>query len=175
MRLASRSMHVRLRRQHRLVCTAPRPAAVAVLAEGRVDQRLQHLQQRLLDQPVDHGRYPQLARSATRFRQAHPAHRFWLVRAIEQPLADVGPRLLEVFGRVLHRAPIDAGASLVGLDAFPRPHNVLSGQRLPQQVVGPPARLSVSRQRCFIARGFLAGFTAPATARPGLPCGFAGF
>jgi hypothetical protein len=55
-------LHVLLRLQHRAVRASPRPEAVAVLAERRVDQRLQHLQQRLLDQPVHHRRYPQLAR-----------------------------------------------------------------------------------------------------------------
>ena len=44
-------LHVLLRLQHRVVRATPRPEAVAVLAEGRINQRLQHLQQGLLDQP----------------------------------------------------------------------------------------------------------------------------
>jgi hypothetical protein len=162
-------LHVLLRFQHRTMRAAPRPEAVAVRAERRVDERLQHLQQRLLDQPVHHGRYPQLAHSATRFRDAHAAHRRRPVAAVEQSLTDVGPRLLEIVPRVLYRASIDASTSLVGLDAFPRRRHVLSGQRLPEQVIDPAVRLCIPRRRCFIAHGFWRGFTAPRHHAPRLP------
>ena len=111
-------LHVLLRFEHRVVRAAPRPEAVAVRAEARVDERLQHLQQRLLDQPVHDGRNPQLAHPATRLGYAHAAHRLGPVAAVEQPSSNVGPRALEIFARVLHRASIDAGASLVGLTRF---------------------------------------------------------
>ena len=62
---------VALRRQHRAMRASSRPKAVAVLAEGRVDQRLQHLQQRLLDQPVRHRRDAQFALAAARLRDLH--------------------------------------------------------------------------------------------------------
>jgi hypothetical protein len=46
-------LHVLLRFQHRAVRASPWPEAVAVLAERRVDERLQYLQKRLLDQSVN--------------------------------------------------------------------------------------------------------------------------
>jgi hypothetical protein len=51
-------LHVRLRGKHRILRTPTRPEAVAVLAEAGVQNRLQYLQQRLLDQPVRHRRTP---------------------------------------------------------------------------------------------------------------------
>ena len=151
------------------MCAAPRPEAVAVRAEARVDERLQHLQQRLLDQPVHDGRYPQLAHPATRLGDAHTAYRIGPVTAVEQPSSNVGPRALEIFARVLHRASIDAGTSLVGFDVLPRRRHVLSGQRLPEQVTGPPVRLRMSRQRGFITPGFGRGFTASRPRAPRFP------
>jgi len=67
-------LHVLLRLQHRALRASPRPEAVAVLAERRVDERLQHLQKRLLDQSVDGRGYPELARPAPRLGYAHAAH-----------------------------------------------------------------------------------------------------
>jgi hypothetical protein len=153
-------LHVLLRLQHRAMRAAPRPEAVAVLAERRVDERLQHLQQRLLDQSVHGCGYPELASPAPRLWYAHAAHRLGPVAAVEQPGSDVGPRLLEIFARVLHRASVDAGTSLIGLHAFPRAGHILSGQRLPKQVVCPPVRLCTSRQYGFITHGFRRDFTA---------------
>jgi hypothetical protein len=46
---------VGLRLRHRLASGAARPEAVAVLAECRVPQRLEPLQDRLLDRAIDHG------------------------------------------------------------------------------------------------------------------------
>lgn len=54
-------LHVRLGGQHRILRTPPGPEAVAVLAEGGIKKRLQHLQQRLVDQPVLHHRDTQFA------------------------------------------------------------------------------------------------------------------
>lgn len=140
---------------------APRPEAVAVLAERQVDERLHGLQQRLLDQSVQKGRCPQLAHSATRFRYANAPRRLRPVAAVEQSSSDVGLRLLEVVARLEHRASVDSGTSLVGLEAFPRSGHVLSDQRLPEQVTGPAVRLHMPRQRCFIAHGVKRSFTAP--------------
>ena len=85
-------LHVRLRGQHRVVRTPPRPEAVAVLAEGGVENRLQHLQQCLLDQPIHHRRDAKLALATVRLRDRHPSHRAGPVRPRQQLLADRGPR-----------------------------------------------------------------------------------
>ena len=147
-------LHVLLRCQHRAMRASPRPEAVAMLAERGGNQWLQHLQQGLLDQPVHHGRYPQLARATTGFGYAHTAHWRGPVAAVEQCRPYGHPPGLEVVARLLHRASIDAGAALVGLDAFPRRSHVLSGQGLPEQVHGPGARLFASRRRCLLMLEF---------------------
>src|SRR6266403_2224312 len=58
---------VGLRLRHRLVGGAARPEAVAVLAECRVPLRLEPLQDRLLNHPIDHGWNAKVARPAGRF------------------------------------------------------------------------------------------------------------
>ncbi len=50
------------------MCTSARTEAVAVLAEGGIKLRLQHLQQRLLDQPIRHRRDAELALTSVRLR-----------------------------------------------------------------------------------------------------------
>ena len=70
---------------------APRPESVAVLAEARIEYRLQHLQKRLLYQPVLHRRYAQLAFPAIGLGNLHPPHRRGPVAAIEQLSPDVRP------------------------------------------------------------------------------------
>ena len=70
-------LHVRLRREHGVVRASARPEAVAVLAEGRIKNRLQHLQQRLLDQPIRHRRDAKLALASLRLRDRYPPHRHW--------------------------------------------------------------------------------------------------
>ena len=76
---------------HGIVRAAPRPKAVAVLREGRIEERLQDLQQRLLDEAVKHGRNPQLPDPAARLRNLVPPHRLRLVGPREERLADPGP------------------------------------------------------------------------------------
>lgn len=80
------------------------------------------------------------------------------VDAIEQPRPDGGPRVLEMFARLQHRASVDTGAALVGLHALPRAGHVLSGQRLPQRVASPAVRVCMPRQLGFIAHGFGPGY-----------------
>jgi len=52
-----------------------RPEAVAVLAEGRIKDRLQHLQQSLLDQAIRHRRDAELTLATARLRDRHPTYR----------------------------------------------------------------------------------------------------
>src|SRR5687768_1831874 len=49
-------LDVPLRLTHCIMRPAPRPESVAVLAERGIEDRLQHLQNGLLDDPVEHGR-----------------------------------------------------------------------------------------------------------------------
>jgi hypothetical protein len=51
-----------------------------VLTEGGIKLRLQHLQQRLLDQPIRHRRDAKLALASVRLRDRYPSYRLWPVR-----------------------------------------------------------------------------------------------
>ncbi|MNY26536.1 hypothetical protein D3C86_1603920 [compost metagenome] len=64
-----------LSRQNGILRTTSRTKTVAVFTESRIEQRLQHLQQRLLDQTVGDRRNTQLAFTAVRFGDDHTLYR----------------------------------------------------------------------------------------------------
>jgi hypothetical protein len=64
--------------------TAFRAETEARCREGRVENRFQDLQERLLNQPVNHRRDAPLAHPAARLRDFHPANRLRLVAAVQQ-------------------------------------------------------------------------------------------
>jgi len=106
----------------------PRPEAVAVLAEGGIEHRLQHLQQRLLDQPIRHRRDAELALATVGLRYRHPSYRAGPVRPPQQPLADVGPGHLQVLSGPSNVQPVHTRRPLVRLHPLPRLLQVLSRQ-----------------------------------------------
>ena len=61
-----------------------RAEAKARRREARIEQRLEDLQHRLLDQTIDHRRDAQLALAAARLGDFHPAHRLRFIAPIEQ-------------------------------------------------------------------------------------------
>ena len=65
---------VRLRSAHRLMSVATRTETKTPLREGRLKKRLQHLLQRLLDEPVQPRRYTQCAYPARGLRDIHSSH-----------------------------------------------------------------------------------------------------
>ena len=77
-------LDVALRLTYRVVRLASRPESVAVLAERGIEDRLQHLQDRLLDEPVEHGRNAQLPHPSPALRDLLPLHRGRSVASIEQ-------------------------------------------------------------------------------------------
>ena len=70
----------------------PGAKAVAVLAKSGVQNRLQHLQQRLLDQPIRHRRNAKLALATVGLWNQYPSHRTWPVRPRQRLLSDRRPR-----------------------------------------------------------------------------------
>ena len=84
-----------------------------MLREGRVEQRLQDLQEGLLDEPVEHRRDAELALAAAALGDRQPSHRLRLVASREQLLAEPRPVHAQVGGSSLHRHPVDAGTALV--------------------------------------------------------------
>ena len=138
--------------------TPPGPEAVAVLAERRVKQRLQHLQQGLLNQPIRHRRYAQLALASVRLRDRYPSYRTGPVRPPQQLVSYLRPSRDQMAGGLLNIQSIHARCAPVGFDAFPRLPQVLSRQRRLQQ--RRPCALGIlSRAARFVAGRFAPGFT----------------
>jgi hypothetical protein len=87
-----------LRATHRVVCTPSGPKAVARIREGRIEPRLQDLQQGLLDEAVEHRRDAELALAPAGLRDHHPPHRLRLVVPGEQFLAQAWPVHAQMIG-----------------------------------------------------------------------------
>ena len=168
-------LHVAAGLSHRVVRAPARAKAMAVVAEGRIDDRLQHLQQRLLDQPIQHRRDAQLALAPVRLGDHHPSHRLGPVSALQQHLAHFGPVGRQPEAGLLDVEPIHPGRALVGLHALPRPLQVLSCQGRLQQRASrcrrrsrPCGPVSMVRALGFVAHRPTSGFTAFGSESPSL-------
>src|SRR5690606_9564080 len=155
-------LDVALRRKDRVVGPPSGTETVAVLAEGRVQQRLQHLQQRLLDQPIRHRRDAKLTLAARRLRDRHPAYRTRPVRSPQQLLTKRRPRGDKLTCGLVNVQTIHARRTLVGLDPFPCLLEVDSRQRRFQQRRSC-APGSTSRAGRFVAGRLTPGFTVRGT------------
>src|SRR5512140_3755888 len=100
--------------------------AVAVFRERWVPAALQDLQDRLLDQAIQHGGDAELAHPSVRFGDFDAPHRLRLVSPVEQLFPDDWPVLTQVVPGLVDGPAIDAGAPLVGADLLPRLFEVLS-------------------------------------------------
>src|SRR5258707_15811785 len=124
--------------------TGPKP--VAVFRERRVPAALQDLQDRLLDQAIQHGGDAELAHPSVRFGDLDSPYRERLVSPVQQLFPDGWPVLTQVVPGLVDGPAIDAGASLVGADSMPRHFEVLSFAHLLHQrlasrrVFGVPLR-----------------------------------
>ena len=97
------------------------------LGESRIKDRPHHLRDGLLDQPVDNRRYPQQSLAPVRFRDTHPSHRLWAIRAIEQGLSSRRPVAARVSREVLDAHPVNAGRTSIALHLPPRPPHIACG------------------------------------------------
>jgi hypothetical protein len=169
-------LHVGPRGLDRVVCPPSGSEPVAVFAEGGVDQGLQHLQQRLLDQPIQHRRDAQLALAPVRFGNHHPSHRLGPVRARQQRLAGLRPTRAQQLGRVLDVEPVHSSRALVGLDTLPRRLLRSLSSAPPPAGCQPPhlrpcqpcARVLMGRAAGFVTGSFTPGFTVRYPHPPGL-------
>lgn len=118
---------------HRLVCIAPGPKAVAVGVEVRLPVSLHHLRDGLLDKPVRHCRYAKESFPAVRLGNFHAFDWLGLIRPRYQLLADVGPVRFEVGPKFFDRHAVDSRRSLVALDPFQGPFEVLQVEYLCHQ------------------------------------------
>ena len=152
-------LHVRLRGQDRIVRTSPRLETVAVLAESRVQNRLQHLQQRLLDQPIRHRRDAQLALAAVQSRDRYPPYRTGPVCSPQQLFSYRRPRRHQLAGGLVYIQPVHPRSSFVG----PHPLNARCKFSLVSAAISSAdPMLSVS------CRGLLA--SSLTGSRPASPC-----
>src|SRR5689334_18997049 len=114
---------------------SPRSEAVAMFGERWVPPLLENLQQRLLDQPVHDARDAELSDPALRLGDFDPFDRLRLVGSREQLRPNVWPVLTQVGLGVLDGHPIDARATLVAANAFPRSFEISLGRTPPPSVV----------------------------------------
>src|SRR5712692_3885813 len=83
---------------HGLMGRASRTKPVTVLRKRWVPARLQHPEDRLLDEAVHHCRYPQLSDAAFWLRDFNPPDRLRVVLAGEQLFSDLRPVRFEIGG-----------------------------------------------------------------------------
>jgi hypothetical protein len=148
---ATTFVHVALRLRDRVVGAASRPKALAVRRKARVESRPEHLQDGLLDEPIDDGRDAELSLASARLRDRVPSHRRRLVRAREQSLAQRGPMRLQVLRQLIHRHPVDAGAAPVLPRPLQRGLKVRALAHALHEVARSRALVSVRRRRRFRA------------------------
>ncbi|CAH1747837.1 protein of unknown function [Thauera humireducens] len=162
-------LHVALCIEHRVVRTASRAKAIAMVRERRINPGLQDLQQGLLDQPIRHRRNPQFAHPAIGLRDLDAAHRRRPVAAIQQGLPNPRPVRSQVGRRLGDRQPIHPSTAAIGFDAFPRRLHVRFRERLKKQAISPRASGFMPRRPCFITHRFGIGFTSPSRVAPRPP------
>jgi len=104
---------VGLRLRHRVVGGATRPEAVAVLAECRIPLRLKPLQDRLLDDTINHGWNAQVAHAAVRLRNLHPKNRLRRVAPLEQLIFNLRPARFEHARQLFDGNAVNAGRALL--------------------------------------------------------------
>jgi hypothetical protein len=161
-------LHITLRLEHRVMRSPPRTKAIAVIRKRRIYPRLYHLQESLLDQPIRHRRYAQLAHATRRLRNLHAPHRLWPIAAVQYCLPNPRPVHAQVPRRLRNRQSIGPRTAAIGFDASPRPRHVRARERLRKQAASPQAFSSTSRRPCFITPRFGFGFTAPFPVAPRL-------
>jgi len=97
-----------------------------VLGERRVPTSLEDLQQRLLDQSIDDTRNAEFSDPAIRLGDFNPFDRLRCIGSIQQFFPDGGPVLTQVVRGFVDGKTVDAWATLVPTDAFPRYFEVSS-------------------------------------------------
>ena len=148
------------------MCSSARAEAIAVVAEGRIKDRLKNLKHRLLDQAVRHRGDAKLALTAPWFRYHHATNRLWPVRPPQQAVADIGPASSQHLGGLVYVQPIHSRRSLVGSHLLHGPKKVLSRQNCREQVQ-PRVVPCPRRGRGFVEAGGPAGFTRLHRLSPG--------
>src|SRR4051812_10382847 len=109
-----------------LMRRAVRAESEARLGERRVPLRVQDLEDRLLDQAIQHGGDAQEADPTVGLRYLHPTHRLRSVGPLQQLGPDRRPERLESLAGLFDGQAIDSGGASVGTDSVPGSDQVLA-------------------------------------------------
>ena len=101
-----------------------------MVTEPALEERRQHLCQRLLNHPIQHRRHAQRTLRPVGLRDEHPAHRRRAVRPLHERGAYPWPVLPAERRKRLDGHPVDARSPRVGLDSSPSRPQVLRRQDL---------------------------------------------
>lgn len=158
---------------HSLMSRTPRTKAEAVLTEGRIEDGRQHLQQGLLDHPIQRRRHPQVPHPAGGLGDRHPPHRSRPLGARLEPRPNPQPMLMKPRPQLLGTHPVDTSDTgvfpprpLTGMAAIittPTSTNVLR----PETAFGPsrhpatPAGTTASADSSAAHRSLSAPTAAP--------------
>jgi hypothetical protein len=104
-----------------------------MLAKGGVKDRLQYLQQCLLDQTIHNRRDAELTLATIRLRDRDPSHRTWPVRPLQNLLANHRPHMYQSAGSLINIKTVHTCCTFIGSHPFERFLQVLSRQSCLQQ------------------------------------------
>jgi len=152
------------RGEHGLVRTAAGPEPVAVRGEVRFEQRGEHLEQRLLDEPIHYRRHPELAGAAAGLRDLHASHRRGTIRPSQELRFDPRPVFAQHVLGGLNVEAVHAGCAFVRSYFLPREVQVLARDHPLDQSLPWPG--GVSTGRCRACHTF--------SPSPGVPAGIGG-
>jgi hypothetical protein len=125
-----------LRRAYRIVRPASRPEAIAVFREAGIESRLQDLQDRLLDEPIERAGDAELSHPSPALRYELTLHRLRLVVPREHLRPQFLPVLHQVCRQFLHGHPVCSGTALVLSYTFQRRLHVRALDHLLHEAVG---------------------------------------
>ena len=142
-----------------------------MLREARIESRLQYMQDALLDETVEDGRYPELSETTILLWNRMPSYRLRLVTPREDFLANTIPVLRQILRQLFHRHPVDPGAALVLLHPSKCCFDVAAFDDELQQllVVVSRALASVCRRARFTTPIGTPGFTLRSDSQLRLP------
>ena len=76
---------------------------------------LQNLHNRLLDQPIQHGRDAKLSHPTIRLGDFHPPYRLRFVDSVQQLFADFWPVLFQIVAQLTNSHPVGFGTTFIAL------------------------------------------------------------
>jgi hypothetical protein len=117
-------LHEPLGGADRLVSAAAGSEPEAGLREGWIEDRREHLQHGLLEQPVQHRWHSKHPHTAVGFGNRNPTHRCGPEAALIQRPTDLRPVVDQPRPQLRRGQPVHPRGTAVAFDALQRPHDV---------------------------------------------------